>query len=131
MVKSLGADKVIDYKKEDFTKNGEKYDVIFDTVGKASFSDCIKSMNKNAYLMLANADLSTMFKGLWTSIFSSKKILTGIIKESSKDMKYLKELIEIGQLKAVIDKSYPLEQIAEAHARVDTGHKKGNVIITF
>ena len=129
MMKILGADKVIDYTKEDFSKNGITYDIIYETVGKSSFSDCINSLNKNGYLLLANTEPSLLFKGIWTSISSSKKVIAGIIKESAQEMNYFKELIESGKLKAVIDKTYPLEQIAEAHAYVDKGHKKGNVVI--
>ena len=129
MMKILGADKVIDYTKEDFSKNGITYDIIYETVGKSSFSDCINSLNKNGYLLLANTEPSLLFKGIWTSISSSKKVIAGIIKESAQEMNYFKELIESGKLKAVIDKTYPLEQIAEALAYVDKGHKKGNVVI--
>ncbi len=129
MMKTLGADKVIDYTKEDFSKNGVTYDIIYETVGKSSFSDCINSLNKNGVLLLANTEPSLLFNGIWTSLSSSKKVIAGIIKESAKEMNYLKELIESGELEAVIDKTYPLEQIAEAHAYVDKGHKKGNVVI--
>jgi NADPH:quinone reductase-like Zn-dependent oxidoreductase len=129
MVKSLGADMVIDYTITDFSKNGETYDIIFDTVGKSSFSDCIRSLNSNGLLILASAGMSQMFKGLWTSITSSKKVISGVIKEKTEDIIFLKELIEKGKLKAVIDRIYPLEQIADAHRYVEMGHKKGNVVI--
>ena len=131
MMYSLGADKVIDYTKEDFSKNGESYDIVYETVGKSSFSDCINSLNKNGVLLLANTEPSLLFNGLWTTISSSKKVIAGVIKESAQDMLFFKDLIEAGELKAVIDKSYPLEQIAEAHAYVDKGHKKGNVVISI
>ena len=130
MVKSLGATKVFDYTKEDFSESNEKYNIIFDTVGKSSYSKCIKSLKKNGHLLMASAGLFQMFQGLWTSITSSKKVISGVIKETVEDMDYLKELIENGHLKAVIDRSYPLEQAAEAHRYVDKGHKKGNVILT-
>lgn len=130
MVKTLGADKVIDYTTNDFTKSGEGYDVIFDTVGKSSFSGCIRSLKKNGLLLLASAGLSQMFQGLWTSMTSGRKIISGIISEKAEDMAFLKMLIEAGRLKSVIDRSYPLEQIAEAHRYVEKGHKKGNVVIT-
>ena len=127
LVKSLGADKVIDYTKEDFTKSGETYDIIFDTVGKSSFSDCKKSLKKKGLYLEAIPKLSHIVRGLWSSI----KIIGGGAKEKAEDLDFLRELIEAGELKSVIDRRYPLEQIAEAHGYVDKGHKKGNVVITI
>lgn len=129
MVSSLGADKVVDYTKEDFTKNGEMYDIIFDTVGKSSFSAGMKSLKKKGVMLLASADTGVMLRAAISSIFGSKKVISGVIKETAEDMQFFKKLIEAGKLKAVIDKVYSLEQIAMAHAYVDKGHKKGNVII--
>ncbi|WP_298349632.1 NAD(P)-dependent alcohol dehydrogenase [Runella sp.] len=129
LVKSLGADKVIDYIKEDFTKNGETYDVIFETVNKTLFSHILKSLNKNGILILSAAGLSEMIRGAWTSMTGNRKVVTGVISETAEDMIFLKELIEAGQLKPVIDRTYPLAQMAEAHAYVEKGHKKGNVAI--
>lgn len=131
MVKALGADNAIDYTKEDFTKMGESYDVIFDVVGKSSFWGALKSLNKNGYLLMASAGMGTLMVSGIVSLFMSKKILSGMIKTTAEDMNSIKQLIEIGKLKAVIDKIYPLEQTALAHAHVDTGHKKGNVIISI
>ena len=131
MVKSLGADKVIDYTKEDFTKSGETFDVIFDTVGKSSFAGCVRSLKKKgSYLRAVHMALSPIVRGLWTSMTSSKKVIGGIVTERKEDLIFLKELIEAGKIKPVIDRRYPLEQIAEAHSYVETGHKKGNVVIT-
>jgi len=130
MVKSLGADKVIDYTATDFTKSGETYDVIFDTVGKSSFSGSIRSLKKKGCLILAAAGLSDMVRGVWTSMTSSKKVISGVMSEKAEDLIFFKELIEAGKIKSVIDRSYPLEKIAEAHRYVDKGHKKGNVVIT-
>ena len=133
LVKSLGADMVIDYTNEDFTKNGQTYDIIFDTVGKTSFSRCQGSLKqKGVYLNAGNP--ATLFPMLWTSKFSNKKAIitaTGLrpASEMTKDLIFLKELIEAGEIKPVIDRRYPLEQTAEAHRYVETGHKKGNVVI--
>lgn len=131
MVRSLGADKVIDYTKEDFTKNGETYDIIFDTVGKISFSKSLKSLTKKGVMILAASGMAGMLQGMWTSMTSSKKIITGLISQKAEDMSFLKKLIEDGRLKPVIDRSYTLEQIAEAHSYVEKGHKKGNVAVTI
>ncbi|MBK9017265.1 MAG: NAD(P)-dependent alcohol dehydrogenase [Saprospiraceae bacterium] len=130
LVKSIGADKVIDYTKEDFTQNGETYDVIIDAVKAISVSRSIKSLNKNGIMILSAAGMSEMLQGLWISMTSSKKVMTGVISHTAADIVFLKELIEADKLKPVIDKTYPLEQIAEAHAYVEKGHKKGNVIIS-
>ena len=130
MVKSLGADKVIDYTKEDFTENDETYDIIFDTVGKSSFSRSKRSLKKKGFYLLADAGPSQMVRGLWTSMTSSKKVIFGLASEKTEDFVFLKELIEAGKIKSAIDRSYPLEQTDEAHRYVDTVHKKGNVVIT-
>ena len=115
MVKSLGADKVIDYTKEDFTKSGQTYDIIFDTVGKSSFSGCIRSRKKEGFYLLANPGLSQMVRGRWTSMTSSKNVIGGTASNTTEDPIFLKELIEEGKLISVIDRRYPLEQIVEAH----------------
>jgi 2-desacetyl-2-hydroxyethyl bacteriochlorophyllide A dehydrogenase len=130
LVKSLGADKVIDYTKENFTKNGQTYDIIFDTTGKSPFSGCVKSLKqKGIYLRAVHMTVPSIVRGLWTSMTSSKKVIGGVATELKENLVFLKELIEEGKLKPVIDKRYPLEQIAEAHRYVDKGHKKGNVAI--
>lgn len=131
MLKSIGADKVIDYTKEDFTKTGEKYDVIFETVNKLSFSNSIKSLKKQGTLILSASAFSGMLQGLWSSITSGRKVITGLISQKGADIIFLKELIEKGRYKAVVDRSYPLEQMVEAHRYVEQGHKKGNVSITL
>ncbi len=131
LVKSLGTDKVIDYTKEDFSKNGETYDVIFDTVGKSSFSRSKRSLKKKGFSLLANPGLSQTVRGLWTSMTTSKKVIIALARYRTEDLVFLKELIEAGKIKSVIDRRYPLEQIAEAHRYVEKGHKKGNVIITL
>jgi len=130
-MKSLGADKVIDYTKEDFTRNGEKYDVVFDTLGKSPFRKTMKSLKRDGQLLLANAGIGTMIGGAITSIFSRKKVVSGVIKETVEDMNFFKQLFEEGKLKAVIDRIYTLKQIVEAHTYVDKGHKKGNVVVAI
>jgi NADPH:quinone reductase-like Zn-dependent oxidoreductase len=131
LVKSLGADKVIDYNKKDFTKSGETYDVIFDTVNKISVSDGLQSVKMCGTLILSAAGLSETFKGAWIAMTSNKKIkvLTGMISHNAEDINFLKTLIELGELKPVIDKTYSLEEMVEAHNYVEKGHKKGNVAI--
>ena len=132
MVKSLGADKVIDYTKEDFSKNGETYDIVFDTVGKSPFSGSVKSLKKNGYyLRVVHMALSPVIRGLWVSLTSGKKVIGGVANVKAEDLVFLNNLIEAGHLKPVIDKSYPLEEIVEAHQYVEQGHKKGNVVITI
>jgi 2-desacetyl-2-hydroxyethyl bacteriochlorophyllide A dehydrogenase len=129
LVKSIGADNVIDYTKEDFTHNGESYDVIFDTVNTISVFRSLKSLNKHGIMILSAAETSEMLQGFWISMTSSKKVITGVISHKAEDIIFLKELIETGKLKPVIDRTYSIEQIAEAHAYVEKGHKKGNVAI--
>jgi 2-desacetyl-2-hydroxyethyl bacteriochlorophyllide A dehydrogenase len=131
MLRSIGADQVIDYTQEDFTKSGETYDVIFDVVGKSSFSGSIRSLKQNGRYLLANPGLSQMVRGLWTTMRSSKKVIFGAASQKTEDLIFLKELIEAGKIKSVIDRRYPLEQTAEAHRYVETGQKKGNVVITL
>ena len=131
LVKSLGADKVIDYTKEDFAQNGLSYDIIFDTTGKSPFSGCVKSLKQEGiYLRAVHMKLSSVVQGLWTSITSSKQVIGGVATERKENLVFLKELVEAGKIKPVIDRHYTLEQIAEAHKYVDKGHKKGNVAIT-
>jgi NADPH:quinone reductase-like Zn-dependent oxidoreductase len=132
LVTSLGADEVIDYTLEDFTLIGKTYDIIFDTVGKSPFSDGVKSLNENGfYLRAVHMAPSSILLGLWTSMTSDKKVVGGVATETQENLDYLRELLETGQFKSVIDKSFSYEHIVEAHRYVDTGHKKGNVIITF
>ena len=130
MVKSLGADKVIDYTREDFTKSGQTYDVILDAVGKSSFSRCKGSLKQKGVYLSTLPTLLLFLQMLWTSRSSGKKAIYLDAIVTKEDLIFLKELIEAGKIKAVIDRRYPLEQIAEAHRYVDKGHKKGNVVIT-
>jgi NADPH:quinone reductase-like Zn-dependent oxidoreductase len=130
MVKSLGADNVIDYTKEDFTKTGQTYDVIFDAVGKSSFSRCKSSLKKGGIYLVTVPKLAALLQMLWTSRIGSKKVKMEGAPAKVENLLFLKELIEAGKLKTVIDRRYPLEQTAEAFRYVEQGHKKGNVVIT-
>lgn len=129
LVKSLGADYVIDYTKEDFTRSGETYDIIFDTVGKSSFSRCKGSLKKNGRYVVTVMGLAPILQTLWTRVIGSKKVIFAMSTEKTEALVFIKALIEAGKLKPVIDRHYPLEHIAEAHRYVDKGHKMGNVII--
>jgi NADPH:quinone reductase-like Zn-dependent oxidoreductase len=133
LVKSLGADKAIDYTQEDFSKNGQTYDVIFDAVGKSSFSHCKSSLKQRGIYLSTVPALGTMLQMLWTSKIGSKRAIftPAGLQQNKENLAFLKELFEAGKIKAVIDRRYPLEQTAEAHRYVEKGHKKGNVIITF
>jgi NADPH:quinone reductase-like Zn-dependent oxidoreductase len=130
MVKSLGASKVIDYTREDFTKCGEKFDFIFGVVGKTSFSQCKCLLKQNGIYLENMLEVKDMLTMIWTSVLSSKKIKGGVSAAKSENLKFFIELIESGKLKPVIDRKYPLEQTASAFQYVEQGHKKGNVVIT-
>jgi len=129
MLRSIGADWVIDYTQEEFTKSGETYDFILDVVSKSLFSGSVKSLKKNGHYFIANPGLSQRIRGWWTSMISGKKVIFGAVKPKTEDLLFLKELIEAGNLKSVIDRCYPLEQTAEAHRYVETGAKMGHVVI--
>jgi NADPH:quinone reductase-like Zn-dependent oxidoreductase len=131
MVRSLGAHHVIDYTREDFTKNGKTYDVIVDTAGTAPFSRSSGSLAKNGRLLLVLGGLVDMMQIPWVSMTGSKKIIAGPAAERPADLLALAKLAEAGKFKPVIDRRYRFEDIAEAHRYVDTGHKKGNVVITL
>ncbi len=131
MVKSLGADKVIDYTKEDFTNNVQTYDIIFDTVGKTSISRTISSLKENGRYIFATFGLPMLIQVFWLLRKSDKKAIIGVLEERPEDLVFLNKLIEAGEIKPVIDRRYALEQTAEAHRFVETGQKKGSVIITM
>jgi NADPH:quinone reductase-like Zn-dependent oxidoreductase len=130
MLRSIGADEVTDYAKKDFTENGKTYDVIFDVVGKSSFSRSLKSLGENGSYLLANPGLTHMIRGIWTSRTSSKKVVYESVIEKVEDLVYLGKLMEEGKIKAVIDRSYPLDQAADAHRYVESGEKRGHVVIS-
>lgn len=129
MLRSIGADHVIDYKQEDFTRSGETYDVIIDVIGKSSFSRSVRSLKPNGRYILGNPSLSGRIRGQWTPMTSGKKVIVALASHKTEYYTFLLELIEAGRIKPIIDRRYPLEQIAEAHRYVEEGHKKGNVVI--
>lgn len=131
LVRSLGASHVIDYTKEDFTRNGETYDVIVDTVGTAPFSRSKASLKESGRLLMVLGGLPDMLQIPWASMTSSKKVIAGPAVSRAEDLRFLAGLAETGEFKPVIDRRYPFERIADAHHYVDTGRKKGNVIITL
>ena len=134
MVQALGADLVIDYTREDFTKNRVLYDVIFDTVGKRSFSECKQALTPNGHYLSSVLSLPLLLNIIRTSFSGGKKAgtsSTGMLPAKIR-LSYLlevKELIKAGKLTTVVDKNFPLSQLAEAHAYVELGHKKGNVVV--
>ena len=130
MVESLGVDKAIDYTKEDFSKSGETYDVIFDVVRKSSFAHSKRALKKKGIYLSTDMGLALILQMLWTSVTGSKKVIIGISSNNTEGLIFLKELIETGKLKPILDRTYTLEQITYAHSYVEKGHKKGNVIIT-
>jgi NADPH:quinone reductase-like Zn-dependent oxidoreductase len=130
MVKSIGADRVIDYTQDDFTHSGEAYDIIIDTVGKTTFSQCRRLLKPNGRYVLAVFGLPQIIRAVWTSMVGDKKVIVGVASAETEDLAFFKELIEDGHFKPVIDRCYPLEEMVEAHRYVDKGHKKGNVVIT-
>ena len=130
-MRSLGADHVVDYTKEDFTEGDQTYDVIFDTVGKSSFSASMRSLKQGGVHVLGGFGLSQLVRGLLISIFGKKKVTGWVARERKQDLISLKNLIEAGRIGSVIDRRYPLESIVEAHRYAEQGHKKGNVAITI
>jgi NADPH:quinone reductase-like Zn-dependent oxidoreductase len=130
MLKSIGSDYVIDYKSEDFTQMEKKFDAIIDIVGSTSFSQCLKLLNRNGRYILGNPSLSGMVLGKLISIFSNKKVKSELAEYKPDDFQYLVDMIKNSQLKPVIDRSFLLEDIVDAHQYVEKGYKKGNVIIT-
>ena len=131
LVKSLGADEVVDYTQEDFTKNGHLYDVIFDAVGNISFSRCRDSLQRGGFFV-ATDHLHNLALALWTARIGDKHVLFPIPPKFTKqDVVFLKELIEAGKYRAVIDRRYPLEDVVEAHRYVETKQKTGNVVLTI
>jgi NADPH:quinone reductase-like Zn-dependent oxidoreductase len=137
MVKSLGADQVIDYTREDFSSAGRIYDIVFDTVGKSGFSRSLQSLKKGGFYVRVGGSgrlfsiLASLLRGEWVSITGAAKVVGGVAAGTAGDVSFLKGLIEAGVLKTVIDRRYSLDQIAEAHRYVEAGHKRGHVVIVI
>jgi NADPH:quinone reductase-like Zn-dependent oxidoreductase len=129
LVKSLGADDVIDYLKEDFTKNGVKYDVIMDIAGNAPYSRSKGSLVERGYLLMVLAGMFDMLQAPWISMYSGIRTVVGPAFGKAEDLRYLAQLAESGKFKTIIDKCYPFEKMADAHRHVDTGHKRGNIVV--
>jgi NADPH:quinone reductase-like Zn-dependent oxidoreductase len=131
LVRSLGADEVIDYTKEDFTENGRQYDIIFDTVGKSKFWDCIRSLtSKGSYLRSVHLSFAPILSGLLVGLFSKKKVVGGSAQEHKEDLLFLKDLVINNAISPIIDKVYSMDEIPQAHAYIEKGHKRGNIAIT-
>ena len=139
LVKSLGADGIIDYTKEDFAERGEMYDVIFDTVGKSSFPGSLRSLKPDGYYLLGAVwKMSWYMSAAWMSLLNilpgwrpGQRVVAGVSMGNPEDLRFLTGLVEKGKLKPVIDRAYSMEQMAEAHQYVEEGHKKGNVVVTI
>ena len=128
---SIGADQVIDYTREVFTDRGEMYDVIFDVVRNSPSSRMVRSLRENGAYLTANPGLSQLVLALRTSIASSKRVVLGVSGGTNKDLAYLKDLIEAGKIRPVVDRRFPLEQVAEAHRYAESGQKMGNIVLSI
>lgn len=131
LVKSLGSDNVVDYTKEDFTKSVDSYDIIFDTVGKSSFADCKKALKRNGKYVVTIMSIKHVLQSFLTKFGNQKKLIFAMSLNKTAALNFIRTLIEDGKLKTIIDRQYPLEKLGEAHAYVEKGHKKGNVVITL
>jgi NADPH:quinone reductase-like Zn-dependent oxidoreductase len=132
LVKSLGADEVVDYTRDDFSRVGPVYDIVFDAVGKSGFSRSLKSLKRGGfYVQVAGPIVLSMLVRMWASITGAAKVISGVASGSAGDQSFLKGLIEAGKLRTVIDRRYSLDQIAEAHRYAEAGHKKGHVVIVL
>ncbi|MCI0555865.1 MAG: NAD(P)-dependent alcohol dehydrogenase [Anaerolineae bacterium] len=129
LVKALGADHVMDYTQEEFTQNGKTYDVIFDVLSKSSFSRCQNSLTENGIYLLASFKTPQLWQMLATSIRGRKKVICALSSETPADLLHIKELVEAGKIKTIVDKRFPLEQTAEAHRYMEAGQRAGNVVI--
>lgn len=128
MLSETGADYVIDYEKEDFTESETKYDVIFDVVGKSPYRKSIRQLNTGGRYILANVGFTPMLRGLWTSRTSNKTVISAMAKEKESELLEISELLVSGKIRPVIDRTFSLEEIPEAHHYIDSGKRKGNVV---
>ena len=131
LVTSLGADHIIDHTQQDFTENGEVYDVIFDTIGKSPYPRSKQSLTPGGVYLQANPNFGHMMGAIWTALTSRKKIDVTMARETSEDLDTLREMFEAGTITSVIDRTYPLEQMADAHRYVELGEKNGHLVVTF
>ncbi len=137
LVKSLGADEVVDYTREDFSRAGRVYDMVFDTVGKSGFSRSLKSLKRGGFYVRVGGSgqlssiLGDMLRGMWISITGAAKVIGGVASLAAGDQSFLMGLVAAGKLRTVIDRRYSLHEIAEAHRYVEAGHKKGNVVVVL
>jgi NADPH:quinone reductase-like Zn-dependent oxidoreductase len=137
LVKSLGADAVVDYTRDDFSKAGRVYDIVLDTVGKSGFSRSLRSLKRGgSYARVGGSGrllsiLGGMLRGMWVSLTGAAKVISGVARGTAEDQSFLKGLIEAGKLQTVIDRRYSLDQIAEAHSYAEAGHKRGHVVIVL
>jgi NADPH:quinone reductase-like Zn-dependent oxidoreductase len=129
-VKTLGVDKVLDYTKEGYPQSEEEYDLIFDILGKGSFSRYKRSLRENGVYLLASFKSKKLLQMIWTSIKGGKKVVCAIAIPKTEDLIFVKKLIEEGKIKSIIDKCFPFDQTAEAHKYIESGNKRGNVVIT-
>jgi NADPH:quinone reductase-like Zn-dependent oxidoreductase len=130
LVQDLGADHVIDYAREDYTRSGKRYDVVFDAVGKGSYSGSLRVLKPGGVYLQANPTLLQMIRAPWTTRRSDKRVVVRFAAQRTDELEYLTELIEAGALRSAVDRCYPLEQAVEAHRYVEQGHKRGNVVIS-
>jgi NADPH:quinone reductase-like Zn-dependent oxidoreductase len=130
-VKALGADKVIDYTQHDFTKSGETYDLIFDVLGKSSFACSKRALKPNGVMLYASFKIKQVLQMIWTSRIGDKKVICALSNESPQDLLFIKQLVEAGKIRSIIDRCYALEQTPMAHSYVETGGKTGNVVISI
>lgn len=131
LVNALGADHVVDYATEDFTRNGESYDIIMDAVGKTSFARCRRSLSEKGRFLIVSGDRVQFLHALVSPLLGDKRVIAGVASGRSDDLLFMKEIIEEGDYRAVIDRRYRLAEAVDAHRYVDQGHKKGNVVLTI
>lgn len=130
MLRRTGADHFFDYTRDDFTKSGQSYDVIFDMVARSSYSGCVKALKPGGRYLLANPRLFDMLRSVFTSLLTDKTAIFAFAEEKEEELLALRQMIEAGKLKSIVDKIYPLEQVAEAHRRVETEQRLGTVVIS-